>query len=147
LLGDVTELEPDFDFFRIATPYARAFLGLERFSGIEQIAQHVLSQIVSTSTALLKMPERVEQVLGRLQAGELQIKVDTELRGPLSRIRRRSDSDTSNTASVPGFTWPILFAVSLAGGIVLLDTSQHVVEAWVCLLLAALIAVRGWIAR
>jgi predicted unusual protein kinase regulating ubiquinone biosynthesis (AarF/ABC1/UbiB family) len=147
LLGDVTELEPEFDFFRIATPYARAFLGLERFGGIEQLAQQVVSQLVSTSTALLKMPERLEQVLGRLQAGELQIKVDTELRGPLSRIGHRSASDTSNTAHVPGFTWPIIFAASLAGGIVLLDTSQHVVEAWFCFLLAALAAVRGWVTR
>jgi predicted unusual protein kinase regulating ubiquinone biosynthesis (AarF/ABC1/UbiB family) len=147
LLGDVTELDPEFDFFRIATPYARAFLGLERFGGIEQLAQQVLGQLVSTSTALLKMPERVEQVLGRLQAGELQIKVDTELRGPLSRIRRRSGSDGGNTAAVPGFTWPIIFAVSLAGGIVLLDTSTHVVEAWLCLMLATFSAVRIWVTR
>src|SRR5262249_53202694 len=86
LAGVGAELDPDFDFFGVATPYARDFLGLET-SGVELLGEQVLTQLLSTGTALLKLPQRIEQLLYRVEAGELQLTVDTELRGPLSRIR------------------------------------------------------------
>ncbi len=144
LMGVATQLDPEFDAFQVATPYARAFLGLDG-SGVEQLARDLLGELLTTGTALLKLPQRVEQVLARLESGELQIKVDTELRGPLSRIRRRAGSNAGSSAPVPGFTWPIMFAAALAGGILFLTAGHQLLAAWFCLLLAALCALRGWV--
>ena len=137
LLGVATELDLEFDFFQVATPYARAFLGLDS-TAVEQLAEQVLSQLLSTGTALLKLPQRLEQVMARVESGELQVKVDTELRGPLSRLRRRSGGDSGND----GFTWPIMFAAALAGGILFLTAGHQLLAAWFCLVLAGLCVVR-----
>jgi predicted unusual protein kinase regulating ubiquinone biosynthesis (AarF/ABC1/UbiB family) len=137
LVGVGTELDPEFDFFGVATPYARAFLGLDS-SELELLGEQVLTQLLTTGTALLKLPQRIEQLLTRVEAGELQLTVETELRGPLSRLRRRSASETS---SARPFVWPVMLTLVLAGGIVFLIAGHQLLATWFCLVLAGLCVV------
>jgi predicted unusual protein kinase regulating ubiquinone biosynthesis (AarF/ABC1/UbiB family) len=144
LMGVATELDPEFDLIAVATPYARAFMGLDT-RGIEETALQILSQVLGSGRALLGLPVAVERLLAKLEAGELEVKVGAELRGPLG-LNRRSGG-TGNAAPVPGYTWPIIFAASLIGGIFLLTDTQQFAAAWFCFLLAALGAVRVWVNR
>jgi predicted unusual protein kinase regulating ubiquinone biosynthesis (AarF/ABC1/UbiB family) len=137
LAGVGTELDPEFDFFGVATPYARAFLGLES-SDVELLGEQVLTQLLTAGTALVKLPQRIEQLLARVEAGELQLTVDTELRGPLSRLRRRSSSETG---SARHFVWPLMLTVALAGGILFLIAGHQLLATWFCLVLAGLCVV------
>jgi predicted unusual protein kinase regulating ubiquinone biosynthesis (AarF/ABC1/UbiB family) len=143
LIGVATALDPDFDFIAVATPYARAFMGLDT-RGIEEAVVQLLSQVLGSGRALLALPTAVERLLVKLEAGDLEVKVGAEVRGPLGLGRR---GGTGNAAPVPGYTWPIIFAASLLGGIFLLADTRQVVAAWFCIGLAALGAVRVWVNR
>jgi predicted unusual protein kinase regulating ubiquinone biosynthesis (AarF/ABC1/UbiB family) len=144
LMGVATELDPEFDFIAAATPYARAFMGLDT-RGIEETALQLLSLVLGSGRALLALPQAVERLLVKLEAGELEVKVGAELRGPLGLNRRFGG--TGNAAPVPGYTWPIIFAASLVGGIFLLTDTQQFAAAWFCFVLAGLGAVRVWVNR
>jgi predicted unusual protein kinase regulating ubiquinone biosynthesis (AarF/ABC1/UbiB family) len=144
VMGVATELDPEFDFIAVATPYARAFMGLDT-RGIEETALQLLSLVLGSGRALLGLPQAVERLLAKLEAGELEVKVGAELRGPLG-LHRRSGG-TGNAAPVPGYTWPIIFAASLLGGIFLLTDTRQFAAAWFCFLLAGLGAVRVWVNR
>jgi predicted unusual protein kinase regulating ubiquinone biosynthesis (AarF/ABC1/UbiB family) len=144
VMGVATELDPEFDFIAVATPYARAFMGLDT-RGIEETALQLLSLVLGSGRALLALPQAVERLLVKLEAGELEVKVGAELRGPLGLHRR--NAGTGNVAQVPGYTWPIIFAASLLGGIFLLTDTRQFAAAWFCILLAALGAVRVWVNR
>jgi predicted unusual protein kinase regulating ubiquinone biosynthesis (AarF/ABC1/UbiB family) len=144
VMGVATELDPEFDFIAVATPYARAFMGLDT-RGIEETALQLLSQVLGSGRALLGLPQAVERLLAKLEAGELEVKVGAELRGPLGLHRR--GGGTGNAAPVPGYTWPVIFAASLVGGIFLLTDTQQFAAAWFCFLLAGLGAVRVWVNR
>jgi predicted unusual protein kinase regulating ubiquinone biosynthesis (AarF/ABC1/UbiB family) len=144
LMGVATELDPEFDFIAVATPYARAFMGLDT-RGIEETAVQLLSLVLGSGRALLELPQAVERLLVKLEAGEFEVKVGAEVRGPLG-LRRRS-AGTGNAEPVPGYTWPIIFAASLLGGIFLLTDTKQVAAAWFCIVLAALGAVRVWVNR
>jgi predicted unusual protein kinase regulating ubiquinone biosynthesis (AarF/ABC1/UbiB family) len=144
LMGVATELDPEFDFIAVATPYARAFLKLDT-RGIEETALQFLSLVLSSSRALLTLPQAVERLLVKLEAGELEVNVGADVRGPLGLGRR--SGGTGNAEPVPGYTWPIIFAASLFGGIFLLADTKQVAAAWFCIVLAALGAVRVWVNR
>jgi predicted unusual protein kinase regulating ubiquinone biosynthesis (AarF/ABC1/UbiB family) len=68
LTGVATKLDPELDFIAAATPYARVFLRPDG-AAVEQVVQlveQVVSQVLGTGIALLKMPQVVEQLLARL---------------------------------------------------------------------------------
>jgi predicted unusual protein kinase regulating ubiquinone biosynthesis (AarF/ABC1/UbiB family) len=144
VMGVATELDPEFDFIAVATPYARAFMGLDT-RGIEETALQLLSLVLGSGRALLALPQAVERLLEKLEAGELEVKVGAEVRGPLGLNRR--NAGTGNVAPVPGYTWPIIFAASLVGGIFLLTDTRQFAAAWFLILLAAVGAVRVWVNR
>jgi predicted unusual protein kinase regulating ubiquinone biosynthesis (AarF/ABC1/UbiB family) len=144
LIGVATELDPGFDFIAVATPYARAFIGLDT-RGIEETVLQLLSQVLGSGTALLGLPQAVERLLAKLEAGELEVKVGADLRGPLGLGRR--GGGTGNAAPVPGYTWPVIFAASLLGAIFLLTDTHQVAAGWFCFALAGLGAVRVWVNR
>jgi hypothetical protein len=114
--------------------------------GIEEAAVQLLSQVLGSGRALLALPQAMERLLVKLEAGELEVKVGAEVRGPLG-LGRRGGGVSGNAAPVPGYTWPIIFAASLLGGIFLLTDTRQVVAAWFCIGLAALGAVRVWVNR
>jgi predicted unusual protein kinase regulating ubiquinone biosynthesis (AarF/ABC1/UbiB family) len=143
LMGVATELDPEFDFIAVATPYARAFMGLDT-RGIEETAVQLLSQVLGSGRALLALPQAVERLLVKLEAGELEVKVGADLRGPLGLGRRTGGT---GNAPMPGYTWAIIFAAALFGGIFLLTDTHQVAAAWFLIVLAALGAVRVWVNR
>jgi hypothetical protein len=113
---------------------------------VEQVVQLVelfVTQVLGTGTALLKMPQVVEQLLAKVESGDLAVNINTALRGPVGLRRRKSE--TGNSAVTPGISWPVMFAAALAGGILLLITTHQFLAAWVCFALAALCGVRGWL--
>jgi hypothetical protein len=67
------------------------------------------------------------------------------VRGPLGLHRR--NAGTGNAEPVPGYTWPVIFAASLVGGIFLLTDTHQFAAAWFLILLAGLGAVRVWVNR
>ncbi len=143
LMGLAQGLAPEFNFIEVATPYARAFLGLDA-KDMERTAQQLLGQALTACRALLTLPQAVEQVLSKLEAGELEV----TMAGlePGGRRSVRGSARGSGSASVlPGFTWPFMFAASLAGGIVLLTDAHQLGASWFCLALAGLCALRAWV--
>lgn len=143
LMGLAQGLAPEFNFIEVATPYARAFLGLDA-KGMEQRAQQLLGQMLTASGALLTLPQAAEQVLSKLEAGELEVTLASrESRGWASARGRRSGRDKGEASVAPGFTWPFMFAVSLTGGIFLLTGAHQFIASWFCFALAGLCAVRA----
>jgi predicted unusual protein kinase regulating ubiquinone biosynthesis (AarF/ABC1/UbiB family) len=139
LMGLAQGLAPEFNFIEVAAPYARAFLGLDA-RGMEQTAQQLLGQALTAGRALLTLPQAVEQVLSKLEAGELEVTMSgLESRG------RGSGRGSGSASALPGFTWPFMFAASLAGGIILLTAAHQLGASWFCLALAGLCAVRAWV--
>jgi hypothetical protein len=118
-------------------------LGLDA-KDMERTAQQLLGQALTACRALLTLPQAVEQVLSKLEAGELEV----TMAGlePGGRRSVRGSARGSGSASVlPGFTWPFMFAASLAGGIVLLTDAHQLGASWFCLALAGLCALRAWV--
>jgi predicted unusual protein kinase regulating ubiquinone biosynthesis (AarF/ABC1/UbiB family) len=145
LMGLAQGLAPEFNFIEVATPYARAFLGLDA-KGMEQTAQQLLGQALIAGRALLTLPQAVEQVLSKLEAGELEVTMAGLEPGGRRSMRGSGSARSSGSASrLPGFTWPFMFAASLAGGIVLLTNVHQLGASWFCLALAGLCAVRAWV--
>src|SRR5215831_11516613 len=72
LMGLAQGLAAEFNFIEVATRYARAFLGIDA-RGMEQTAQQLLGQALTAGRALLTLPQAVEQVLSKLEAGELEV--------------------------------------------------------------------------
>ena len=99
LAGVSTGLSPDFNFVEVATPYARKFLGLDT-EGAGQTIQDILNQIVETGRVLLALPRSLEQVITKLETGQIEVKLRDGsnngrsgrrgLRGGGRRRRRRS---------------------------------------------------------
>jgi predicted unusual protein kinase regulating ubiquinone biosynthesis (AarF/ABC1/UbiB family) len=135
-------LAPEFNFIEVATPYARAFLGLDA-RGMEQAAQQLLSQVIAAGRALLTLPQAVQQVLSKLEAGQIEgTPAGLESRGWGSVVGSRSGRDNSAASAVSGFTRPFMFTASLIGGIFLLTYAHEPITGWFCLALAALCTLR-----
>ena len=140
-------LAPEFNFIEVATPYARAFLGLDG-RGMEQTAQQLLGHALTAGRALLTLPQVVEQVLSKLEAGELEVTMAGLEPGGRRSVRvsgSGSARGSSPASTLPGFTWPFMFAASLAGGIVLLTAAHQLGASWFCLALAGLCELRAWV--
>ncbi|HEX6552287.1 MAG TPA: AarF/UbiB family protein [Ktedonobacteraceae bacterium] len=125
-------LAPEFNFIEVATPYACAFLELDA-KGMEQTARQILGQALAAGRALLNLPQAAEQILSKLEAGQLEVKLESlESRG----------RDNGAAPAVSGFTWPFMFAASLAGGIFLMTGAHQLGASWFCLALAGLCTLR-----
>ena len=145
LMGLAQGLAPEFNFIEVATPYARAFLGLDG-RGMEQTAQQLLGQALTAGRALLMLPHAVEQVLSKLEAGELEVTMSGfASRGWGSGRGSGSGKGSGSASALPGFTWPFMFAASLAGGIVLLTDAHQLIAGWFCFALAGLCVMRAWV--
>jgi predicted unusual protein kinase regulating ubiquinone biosynthesis (AarF/ABC1/UbiB family) len=138
LVGVSTGLAPEFDFIEVAAPYARKFLGLDA-RGAEQTLRQLFSQVLDAGRAWLSLPRSLEQLITRLEAGQIEVKLAhnrpdgwIRLRGP----RSGRDTGASN------FTWLCMFVASLAGGIFLLTGAHQSIAGWFTFGLAGLAMLR-----
>ena len=128
LIGVSTGLAPEFNFAEVATAYARKFLGLD-VEGMGQTLQQLSSQLLATGRALMTLPSSLEQLISRLEAGQIEVK----FAGSESR------KDDSVLPGVRGLIWMFMFVVSLAGGIFLMTYAHLFMPGWFSLGLAGLI--------
>ncbi len=134
-LGGVsTGLAQEFNFVEMATPYARKFLGLDS-EGVSQTVQEFLNQALDTGRTLLTLPRALEQVITKIETGQIEVKLAGDR--PKDRIRFRfGRNGGGNTASGnAGFSLSLMFIAALAAG-VYLTTAHLMVPAWFCLGLA-----------
>ncbi len=140
LVGVSTGLAPDFNFVDVATPYARKFLGLDA-AGIGQTTQQVLSQLLDAGRTLLTLPHAIEQLISKIDAGQVEVKVGVGSlsRNPRRNGRRRGNEELPINGSKGGYL-PLAFVFTLlfAGGIYLLSGAHYLIGGWFCLILAAL---------
>ena len=140
LVGVSTGLAPEFNFIEVATPYARKFLNLDAESA-GQTVQQLFNQLFDTGRALLTLPRSLEQVMTRLESGQIEVKLaDSGPGGRMGFRGHRSRSD--NGASLSSYNWLFMFISSLAGGIFLLTSAHQSIAGWFCLGLAGLAALR-----
>ncbi|GAC1559877.1 MAG: AarF/ABC1/UbiB kinase family protein [Ktedonobacteraceae bacterium] len=136
-LGGVsTGLAPEFNFVEVATPYARKFLGLDS-EGMGQTVQEFLNQALDTGRTLLTLPRALEQVITKLETGQIEVKLASDR--PKDRIRFRfgRNGGGSTASGSGGISWSLMFIAALAGGIYL-TTAHLMVPAWFCLGLAGI---------
>lgn len=141
LVGVSTGLAPEFNFVEVAQPYGRKFLGLDA-AGIGQTTQQVVSQLLDVGKILLTLPHTLDQLISKIDAGQLEVQVGVGSFSRRSRKRgRRRNSDLPTTRSSGGaLALAFVFALSLIGGIYLLNNLHQPIEGWFFLALAALTA-------
>jgi predicted unusual protein kinase regulating ubiquinone biosynthesis (AarF/ABC1/UbiB family) len=141
LMGVSTGLSPEFNFVEIATPYARNFLGLDA-EGAGQTLQSILNQLLETGRILLALPRSLEQVITRLETGQIEVKLRDGSNNGRSRRRGRRRGNGGNDkaeSSIGGLAWAAMFLAEMVAGIFL--TIQHFpVPGWFCLGLAGVTA-------
>lgn len=152
LIGVATGLAPEFNFVDVATPYARKFLGLDA-EGIGQTAQQLFTQLLESGRILLTLPRSVEQLLNKLDAGQIEVKANVGLpenrsggRGRRGRSNGSINGISKITSPLSGLTWVVMFAASMTGGIILSNIHQ-VIASWIFLGLAALTGLRVLLRR
>jgi len=138
LSGVATGLAPEFNLIDVALPYAQNFLGLNA-EGAGQTIQQVLSQVLDTGRKLLALPDALERVITKLETGQVEVKLAGGAQTGRSRRRGRRRGNSNGNAQVTGiggFSWVLMFAATLAGGIVL-TINHFMIPGWFCLALAA----------
>lgn len=139
LSGVATGLAPEFNLVEVATPYARKFLGLDA-EGAGQTIQQILNQLLDTGRTLLTLPHSLEQVINKLDAGQIEIQLAGSVpNGRSRRHGRRRINATSNASTVSSLSYALIFVATLTGGVIL-TMSHQVVPGWFCLGLAAVTA-------
>ena len=142
LAGVSTGLAPEFNFVEVATPYARKFLGLDA-RGAEQTLKQLFSQLLDTGRVWLSLPRSLEQVITRLEAGQIEVKLGSlGSSGWIGLRGRRRGRGTGGLSGLPGFTLLFMFVASLAGGIFLLTDAHQSGASWFCFGLAGLAMLR-----
>lgn len=143
LVGVATGLALEFNFVDVALPYARRFLGLGG-GNTGQTIQEIGMQLLDTGRILLKMPRALEQLITRLETGQIEVKLagDAPPAGRGRRGRGRRSRDNGNGSTISGISWVLLFASSLGGGIVLLNNAHQLVPGWIFLGLAGVTGLR-----
>ncbi len=136
LSGVSTGLAPEFNFVEVATPYARKFLGLDS-EGIGQTVQEYLTQALDTGRTLLALPRALEQVITKIETGQIEVKLAGDRSKDRMRFRfgRHSGGSSSTASGSGGLSWSLMFIAAVAGG-VYLTTAHLMVPAWFCLGLA-----------
>jgi predicted unusual protein kinase regulating ubiquinone biosynthesis (AarF/ABC1/UbiB family) len=151
LVGVSTGLAPEFNCIEVATPYARKFLGLDA-EGAGQTIQQILTQVLEAGRTLLALPHELEQVITRLEAGQIEVRLagisPPGGNGKGRRGRNRSARNGLAAAAAAGtdnLALGLVFLGSLAGGIVL-TMAQQTIPGWFCLGLAG-VTVLGLLLR
>ncbi len=133
LVGLAMGLSPEFNFTEVALPYARAFMtnnngSSSAASGIGGLLGISTEDILPLMRSLVSLPRQTEQVMSRLERGELRMTVNMEpVEGSLRRVER----------SVNRLNYLVMFVFSLTGGVVL-ESLHQPAPGWVCLGLAVL---------
>jgi predicted unusual protein kinase regulating ubiquinone biosynthesis (AarF/ABC1/UbiB family) len=135
LIGVSTGLAPEFDFTEVASAYARKFLGLDA-DGMGQTVQQLFSQLLATGRSLMTLPSSLEQLMSRLDTGQIEVKLSRPKGGSWLR------QDDGRLQKASSFNWLLMFVVSLAGGIFLLAEAHLCIPGWFCLGLAGLSMMR-----
>ena len=140
LVGVTTGLSPDFNFVEIATPYARKFLGLDA-EGAGETLQDIFNQVLETGRILLTLPRSLEQVITKLETGQIEVKMNGNGGNGRSRRRGRGRGERNNEreGGLSGFSWALLFGAEMVGGVVLAVAHQPI-PSWFCLGLAGVTA-------
>ena len=140
LVGVTTGLSPDFNFVEIATPYARKFLGLDA-EGAGETLQDIFNQVLETGRILLTLPRSLEQVITKLETGQIEVKMNGNGGNARSRRRGRGRGERNNEreGGLSGFSWVLLFGAEMVGGVVLAVAHQPI-PSWFCLGLAGVTA-------
>ena len=139
LVGVATGLAPEFNFVAVATPYARAFLGLDA-GGVGRTAQDILSRLVENGRILLDLPRAMDRVIRKLETGQIEVRT-ADGRGRGRRGRRGNGAD----AARGGLGLTVAFLAALVGGIWL--AAAHLAgPSWLCLGIAGA-AMLGMILR
>jgi len=131
LVGLATGLSPEFNFTEVALPYARAFMtnnngGSAAASGIGGLLGISREDVIPLVRSLVSLPRQTEQVMSRLERGDLRLAVNMEpVEGSLRRVER----------SVNRLSYLVMFVFSLTGGVVL-EVANQPAPGWVCLGLA-----------
>jgi len=102
LAGISTGLAPEFNFIEVAVPYARKFLGLGLdVKGMEQTLRQLFNQLLEAGRALLKLPHSLEQIITKLESGQIEVKFTSNEQSGRRRLRRRrSGRDNGESSSV-----------------------------------------------
>jgi predicted unusual protein kinase regulating ubiquinone biosynthesis (AarF/ABC1/UbiB family) len=145
LIGVSTGLAPEFNLVEVAVPYARKFLGLDA-AGIGQTAQQVMGQLFDAGKILLTLPHTLEQLISKIDAGQLEVQVGSFSRYPRRRSKRGNDDLPITRGRGGGLALAFVFTLSLVAGIYLLNIIHQPIEGWFCLALAAITAL-GLIVR
>src|SRR5579859_5659257 len=143
LVGVSTGLAPQFNFVDVATPYARKFLGLDA-EGVGQTIQDILKQLLEAGRILLKLPGELEQIIIKLDTGQIEVKTDASVHRPRATRGpngRRSNGAVSSSPATGLFTSFLTFVTSLGGGI-LLTNAHQTAAGWIFLGLAGLLGLR-----
>ncbi len=140
LVGVATGLSPEFNFVEVATPYARKFLGLDA-EGTGQTLQDIFNQLLETGRVLLTLPRSLEQVITKLETGQIEVKLSDNARNGRSRRRGRGRGARSNDreGNMGSVSWVLLFGTEMVGGVVL-TMAHQAVPGWFCLGLAGITA-------
>lgn len=143
LVGVTTGLEPRFNFVDVATPYARTFLGLDA-GGIGEIIRNLPNQALDLGRLFLKLPRAMDQLITRLETGQLEVRLAGEVapNGPRGRRGRRQGNGRKSAPGTGGLSWVLLSAVTMTGGIFLLVSAHLLVPGWFLLALSGLSGLR-----
>lgn len=142
LVGVATGLAPTFNFVELATPYARKFLDLDA-SGIGEMLRNLPNQALDMGRLLLRLPKAMEQLITRIETGQIEVRLapDGRVNGRPHRGRRNGHSRNNGTGG-NGFSWVLLSAVTMAGGIFLLTSAHLMIPGWFLLALCGLSGLR-----
>jgi predicted unusual protein kinase regulating ubiquinone biosynthesis (AarF/ABC1/UbiB family) len=138
LVGVSTGLAPDFNFIEVAVPYARKFLGLNT-EDIGKTIQQLLSQLLETVNTLLKMPNTLERILTKLEAGQFVINLGGDIGIGATAFRRRAGGDSS--AAFP-IALALMFIACLGAALLFLVSGHFPILSWATLGLAAILGLR-----
>jgi predicted unusual protein kinase regulating ubiquinone biosynthesis (AarF/ABC1/UbiB family) len=72
--GISTGLSPEFNFIEVAASNARKFLDLDAKS-IEQTLRSLFNQLLDAGRVLLKLPHSLEQIITKLESGQIEVKL------------------------------------------------------------------------
>ncbi len=144
LVGVATGLAPAFNFVDVATPYARTFLDLDA-GGIAEMLRKLPNQALETGRLLLRLPSALEQLITRLETGQIEVRLAPDGRGNgrgHRGPRGRRGNGRENYAGASGFSWVLLSAITMIGGIFLLTSAHLMLPGWFFLALSALSGLR-----
>jgi predicted unusual protein kinase regulating ubiquinone biosynthesis (AarF/ABC1/UbiB family) len=143
LVGVATGLAPAFNFVDVATPYARTFLGLDA-GGIGDMLRDLPNQALDMGRLLLKLPKSLDHLITQLETGQLEVRLASEVASNGARRRRgqRNGRIHRNGTEGNGFSWVLLSAVTMVGGIFLLASVHLMLPGWFLLSLTGLSGLR-----